>query len=101
MRHCTYIVLALLLSACATPPPNVVQLPAQVVRVDTEKEVMRPCPDKRPARDYKDLPDDPEDLAMVPAGDYEKLFRIAKETIRMTRAWLALDEVQIKGCSGN
>ena len=58
----------------------------------------RVCPDRRPPR-TQDLPDDDEDLAAVPDGDFETLGKIYRAARGIYRTWLALDEIQIQACS--
>ena len=97
MNRLCIILAALALTACAGDPQPAPQ--PQVITVDVPRIVQRACPDTRQPRDHKELPVDPEDLAMIPAGDYEALGRVYRAAVDMMRAWLALDEVQIKGCA--
>lgn len=90
-------ILALALVACQTPPPPAPP-PPQVVTVEVPRIVQRACPDQRPAR-TETLPSD-ADIASVPEGDFETLGRMYRAAIQTARAWLALDDVQILGCSG-
>jgi len=92
------ICVAFCCSACATPPQAPTP-PPEIIRVEVPRVEQRVCPDRRPPRDVKALPIDPEDLAAIPVGDYEGLGKAYWAAIEMLRVWLDLDEVQIKACS--
>jgi hypothetical protein len=96
---CRIICVAVCCSACTTPPAPE-RPPAEVIRVEVPRIEQRVCPDRRPPRDLvADLPDDDEDLAAVPEGDFETLGKIYRAARDRYRVWLQLDEVQIRSCS--
>ena len=96
MRRGVSIMVALILSGCATkdaPKPE-----DRIVTVDVQTVVREKCKDARPAA--PEYPDTDPKLAAVPDDDYftlAKLFRAGRD---LRDARLAVDETQIKGCSG-
>src|SRR5690348_3597139 len=88
--------IALFLAACAGKPAEKPE--DRIVTVDVPAIVREKCKDARPAA--PEYPDTDGKLAGVADDDYFTLAKMFRAGRDLRDARLAVDETQIKGCSG-